>query len=381
MLLFEPLEPRLFLSVGYPGDLNGDGVVDRQDLSSVQNADQYIAVKRHFTEADNPAVLQTLEEPDAVVVVGTEGPDEIRVTRIGGQLQINGVEFPDKPLTINARGGDDLVTVVGGGSQVVVGGDGRDVVWADSADLVSAEVVNLCPNWVIAGTSVPLPLYTPATENLAGNPLFSGTPTYDDIRQGEFGTCYLLATLATIASETPQWLTDHVVDFGDGTFGVMLADGPQWVDSRFPVDGVKLTPDGELWPKVVEKAYAVSKRMGYADIWNGGWPDKAMYDLLGTINLSTYGNFTEYAAAGLDQGRPTVVCTIVSTHPYNPLIDGHAYAVIDISEAGVLVYDPYGHDYRADYDSNPEDGLYLLAPADFDAWFYQLTISGTGLLI
>lgn len=57
-------------------------------------------------------------------------------------------------------------------------------------------------------------------------PLFSGSVSPQDIKQGAIGDCYVIASLATIAAKNPEAIHQMIKDNGDGTVTVRLFDKP-----------------------------------------------------------------------------------------------------------------------------------------------------------
>ncbi len=118
---------------------------------------------------------------------------------------------------------------------------------------------------------------------------------WDDIDQEGLSNCYLVGTMGALARADPTFVRNMITDNGDGTFNVKLfernpASGrlerkDQVVDaSSFsqqaagPGDVVGGTT--ELWPRIIEKAYAQMKG-GYSKIGNGGNAEAAMEELTG----------------------------------------------------------------------------------------------------
>jgi len=110
-----------------------------------------------------------------------------------------------------------------------------------------------------------------------------------DVRQGYIGDCYLAAALASVAGTRPDAVKSAIKDNGDGTYTVRFyelgwdgkksahmetvdADLPSYsghaayANSTEQVDGKDYM---ELWPSVVEKAYAAWKG-SYDKIGHGG---------------------------------------------------------------------------------------------------------------
>ena len=96
----------------------------------------------------------------------------------------------------------------------------------------------------------------------------------DDLRQGRVGDCYLIASLQVLADRDPGVLRGMIVANANGTYTVTFADGVAvTVVPDFPADdhglafarnGTGAGDDRELWPMIIEKAYAQK---------HGGWPE------------------------------------------------------------------------------------------------------------
>ncbi len=137
----------------------------------------------------------------------------------------------------------------------------------------------LVDKWFL-GKDLPMPVVGGDTANnkassgvynyvIGSGPLFVDGATAVDVNQGNAGTCYLVAALGSIAHVNPAYLTDGVIDNGNGTFGIRfyLNDAPVYVtiDKSVPVSAgntislsgnATRSPDGELWVTLYEKAYA-----------------------------------------------------------------------------------------------------------------------------
>ncbi len=131
----------------------------------------------------------------------------------------------------------------------------------------------------------------------------------NDVDQGGLGTCYLMASLASLAQQHPELIEKMIRDNGDGTYTVTFhekrcetavgpctyVDVPITVDMGFPTgpyDGYNFGEPGdttaknrEIWSMLIERAYAKWKG-GYDQI-NGGWPADALSALTG-MDSSTY---------------------------------------------------------------------------------------------
>jgi hypothetical protein len=229
--------------------------------------------------------------------------------------------------------------------------------------------------WVICGTKRPL------AHNSRGEPswLFHclegeecGLDAHD-VTQGSLGDCYFLSALALVATDTccADGLVDDALDAA-GCYGVSFwvqgAWQMVWVDGYFPCYTpinrhasmapkpvyAKSANRREIWPMVVEKAFA--KLHGtYEAIGGGGRIAAALQALTG-------GSASSIATA---LGPDTIwrgLCSAVEdpntlvgagTRPDTSaedrcgIIDGHAYAVRHAVEVGphrlLLLRNPWGH--------------------------------------
>ena len=111
-------------------------------------------------------------------------------------------------------------------------------------------------------------------------------PSYTDVRQGEIGDCYFLASLAEIAMQNPTAITSMFIVNGDGTYTVRFFNGSQaqyvTVDQQLPTTSGTLIFDGlgasaasasnVLWVALAEKAYVEINECGWIrpSSWGGG---------------------------------------------------------------------------------------------------------------
>ncbi|MBC7784320.1 MAG: hypothetical protein H7144_10820 [Burkholderiales bacterium] len=278
-------------------------------------------------------------------------------------------------LTGNA-GRDTLITVGGGTSDVSNGGEDSDFFWvdpnvtevidADSAE-ISARAVNRISAFetskFVTGTKTQAitkeigfqrfrdPDATAKSyvyKKFDANPLFAtGGPTADDVKQGQIGDCYFLATLAGAADVNPNTIRTMIADFGDGTYGVRLHNGTGTA-KFFRVDGdlatsstlsvspvyAKLGAEKSLWVAVAEKAFAYQRRMqgSYKSI-NGGWMTEVFTAIGATGHASKTKTATADAGAFIDwvenklAGGDVVTLGILTYSGQLNLVNGHAYTV------------------------------------------------------
>jgi hypothetical protein len=116
-------------------------------------------------------------------------------------------------------------------------------------------------------------------------------PDLSTLHQGNAGDCWFLSGLAAEIQQNPNFVQEHLVDNGNGTYTVtfyrdgapveVTVDGslPTALDGsvRFAHGNEHWTTGGPLWAAIYEKAYARLKQR-YGNI-EGGWGDEAMASL------------------------------------------------------------------------------------------------------
>jgi hypothetical protein len=206
-----------------------------------------------------------------------------------------------------------------------------------------------------------------------------------DISQGSLNDCYVLSPLAAIAQVDPGFIEDMVRDNGDGTYSVRLRephDRPWWqfwgsdtrdvwvtVTDEFPtVNGNPLyakTGDGdrdhrELWPLIVEKAYA-QHMGGYTAFTGGGDPYEVLADITGkeptrlTNADASFDDLYQLYEDGNAITTNTKTAGEVKDNPLfqadspagEPLVAWHIYYVVGMNEDNqtVTLRNPYGWDH------------------------------------
>ena len=127
--------------------------------------------------------------------------------------------------------------------------------------------------------------------------------TVDDLAQGAVGNCFFIGALSAIASDRPKDIEELFACWDEqaGVYGVMFfkQGGWEWVivddfvpitvdrsGGRFPLyaSSTADAADVELWPMIVEKAYA---KMHYSwDSIDGGWAQEALSDVTGGVDFT-----------------------------------------------------------------------------------------------
>lgn len=256
--------------------------------------------------------------------------------------------------------------------------------------------------------------------------LFDKGVAPEDIDQGELGDCYFLSSVASLAERNPSAIQNMVHDNGNGTYSVQFyqkdrtsptgykpvsvtVDGklPELKDSKGQNEEVfAASPDAkELWPSIIEKAYAQLDK-GYNVIDQGGEEIDAMATLTGKRateyvvspgaqqalytalqnaaaqgKLTTAGTFDD---SGLKQnltelnkkGQATFKPT--TTYASLNLVDGHAYTVMGVGiENGqqvVKLRNPWGEQgYKT---QGADTGEFSMPLGEFAQLFQEVSIGG-----
>lgn len=193
----------------------------------------------------------------------------------------------------------------------------------------------------------------------------------NDPEQGGLGDCYLVAAMIAIAHTKPHLIRRLITTKKDGSFSVRLYGVAFWggnvdvaLDNTFPALGKKhpsfaygsssdtLVKEGqtyhELWPNLLEKAYAKHKG-GYAKI-EGGHSD-VPFEFFSGKSASSYLTFFR-SAAGIKtlitksqaKGYPICVGTKSDTGKLGAqtnLVGGHAYVLWKVSGGRFTLYNPW----------------------------------------
>jgi hypothetical protein len=217
-----------------------------------------------------------------------------------------------------------------------------------------------------------------------GGDLFGGdTPVASDVRQGQLGDCYLVATLASLADDQPGILQNIIRVTPDGHYEVDLTN-PQTLQpttttltSALPHQGsepVFAKTQTSLWPAILEKAYALDNG-GYDAIDGGRSPAQTLTALTGTpakaLSVTAGDEDAAWSAlvASDKNDWPTVAWTD-KVSPGSPAIAGHAYTFLGTKtgpngERLVTLRNPWG--------SNPgKDGVLDMPLGEFVKDFHEV---------
>ncbi len=239
----------------------------------------------------------------------------------------------------------------------------------------------------------------------AAGKLFVDEPAATDVRQGDVGDCYWMASLGAVAKQDPNRIRSMFTDNGDGTYTVRLYNNGKaefvTVDTELPVSaagkfvfanqgGTASDSANELWVALAEKAYAQANESGWTgqdgtnsynglggaladgasnnDGINGGWPK----DALGQITAANVTSVTTASSAfadiraAFDAGRPVTFVTKVAPAS-DAVVGNHVYTMVGYNATNhtVTLRNPWGSGY-----AQPELLNLSLTDlrANFDSW-------------
>lgn len=220
---------------------------------------------------------------------------------------------------------------------------------------------------------------------------------FSDVHQGAIGDCYLAAALTSVVfSDNDNAIRDGMVRTVDvdGNFShyvVRFYDAwgdPQDIEvdaqlvrrngkALYARSGDSKTDAEELWPGIVEKAYA-KWHGGFEKIGNGGFPGDVMQALTGAQATRTSIKYQSEASLhrsikdAVDAGRPVSAWTFGEDSGVDYAGSGvyawHAYSVLDSEltaegEYRVQLRNPWGSSEPAG--NGPDDGIFWFSYRDF----------------
>ncbi|MCU0534488.1 MAG: pre-peptidase C-terminal domain-containing protein [Hydrococcus sp. Prado102] len=232
-------------------------------------------------------------------------------------------------------------------------------LFAGSSD---TQMENLIGKWFL-GSDRPTTLSSSHTYRQIGGSLFQNGISADDVKQGQLGNCYYLATLSSIAQEKSSFIQDMFIDNGDNTFTVRFFNNNVadyvTVDRFLPTDsngrlvyasmGASATNSAnELWVALAEKAYAQLAESGWSrnsdstDSYSaieGGWMSDVMEQVAG---LSTSERFltnetstpamTKQELIDLVNSNKLLTAGFVNGSKYG-VVNNHAYTITSYNAA------------------------------------------------
>jgi len=262
---------------------------------------------------------------------------------------------------------------------VVLGSNANDVYQGENlgnltAESSAAQLTNLVNKWFLG---LDRPAASGIYRQIAGQLIVDGA-AYTDVRQGQAGDCYLVASLAEASLVDPDVVANMFIVNGDGTYTVKFFNDGQaeyvTVDSFLPTsDSGDLVYSGkgqnyldagnELWVALAEKAYVQANEFGWVrpglpgngdnaySAINGGFIATALGHLTGQATIAytsvvPAANFSTMVDA-FDAGALIGIASKSTTAAGSGVVGSHAYAVVgyDLAAQTVTLYNPWGPEY------------------------------------
>ncbi len=249
-----------------------------------------------------------------------------------------------------------------------------------------------------------------------GGPLFLNGVKATDVTQGSIADCYLAAALSAIANTHPKAIEDMIKPAGNGAYKVRFfktgysgSAKEEWitVDSDLAASaGDVLYSKGtdkdakgnrELWPALIEKAYAVWKG-GYDDIGEGGWSGNVMTAITGkrsdniTLSAMTNDALWKQLQQAVADGKPITAGThgqdavnadaaLSKKYEEAKVYAWHAYTVMSVEEKKVgdkterfvTLRNPWGKANRES--STADQGIFTLKYEMFKTVYSSIVIN------
>ncbi|MHC5824211.1 MAG: C2 family cysteine protease, partial [Nostoc sp.] len=213
----------------------------------------------------------------------------------------------------------------------------------------TAQMEKLIGKWFL-GSDRPTASNSATYQAISGS-LFQNGNSADDIKQGNLGDCYYLATLSSIAQEKPNYIQNMFIDNGDNTFTARFFNNGVanyvTVDRYLPTNAygqlIYASPgssynnsSNELWVTLAEKAYAQLGELGwsrpgyttnaYSSI-EGGWMDYVTRQVTGLDATSQQvTNMTKTQLIDLVNSNKVLTAGFVNGANYG-VVNNHAYSV------------------------------------------------------
>lgn len=272
-------------------------------------------------------------------------------------------------------------------------------VTVTSPTVTSPPTTTLSPPVTISADPASAVAYSavPSSDTLFG----PNGPSYLDVEQGQLGDCWLVASLAEVAAQDPQAITQmfkydgttvengvsvgvYTVRFFNSndvakyvTVDTELPDGGNWYDH--PLNGV-------LWVALAEKAYAVANGLGYVttsdagsnsyEALETGYPTWALQAITGNAGSSSF-IYPSQIASSWSSGSFIVLPTVTPSSSY--LVANHDYAVVGYNASTGLftLLNPWGGSTSSDL--CPQDtqvyGLFTATASFVSANFSGQTVA------
>jgi Calpain family cysteine protease/Calx-beta domain/Ser-Thr-rich glycosyl-phosphatidyl-inositol-anchored membrane family len=225
----------------------------------------------------------------------------------------------------------------------------------------STQMENLVGKWFL-GNDRPLSSYG---YQYFSQPLYANGINADDVRQGQVGDCYFLATLSAIANEQPQYIQDMFIDNGDNTFTVrFFKNGVAeyvTVDRFLPKaswGAAYANAATELWVALAEKAYAQLAESKWSrsststnsyDSISGGWMSNVIPQVTAMGGVAkSIGSTTKAQLISLANSNTLLTAGFVyGTIAGDGIVNGHAYTITgyDAVTDKFFLRNPWGYSH------------------------------------
>ena len=184
--------------------------------------------------------------------------------------------------------------------------------------------------------------------------LYEGDDFVEDVKQGALGDCYFPSALSVIGEKLiKECIITKEEETSCGAYLVrFFNDNKQEeyviVDDLFPIDEkgnwafVKSENPKELWPMILEKAYA--KLYGSYQNIEAGKVSYALVDLTGGVpeqiriedESNDFDTFCKkvykYYKSGYLMGAGSTANAMGDSVAINGIVQGHAYSILEVSE-------------------------------------------------
>ncbi|MEC9465449.1 MAG: C2 family cysteine protease [Myxococcota bacterium] len=330
---------------------------------------------------------------DSFTQAGADGHFEMKISSRRGETIELQLQTPDQ----------------GGQSSVFVRNEGKNA-WSTVTP----------PDFDGDGMDVDLPMPEPTREHMdvdgeskfevahLEGPLFIDGVKVDDVLQGKINNCYFACGLSLLAHYRPEAIQDAIRVQPDGNFEVTILEGkyrPQPVkvtvnsDLFVDEDGGPIythSESGELWPMILEKAYAEHKGYGsYENIGQGGKAGDVVraftgepYMMLQMEEARSHEEIFDTIRDAVENGRPASAGTHSEKSRYEGvnLYANHNYAVLgtgydeDTGEPYLVLRNPWGQsepDYHGAQDG-VDDGIFKINMEDFANYFMTYSVITEG---
>jgi Ca2+-binding RTX toxin-like protein len=336
-----------------------------------------------------------------LTVVGTDGPDTIVVRQTPAGVTLDaGTEhhfyLDVSRADIFGVGGDDKIYVDtsaiagtgikpvdafvdgGAGNDTIVTGAGNDTIFGGAGN----DYLDGGPGFNIYHYDI--------------NDLIAQFDTSDvkDIRQGEAGTCVLLASLLAVTNGGVD-MAARIQQVGPNTYSVPLfRSGAGWVqetvyfDGTWTVNDPMLADPSEAWVLIYQRAYLQEMGVRWSDPQTAEWAkrygDEYQRADAGLLALTGQARWTgndgrlsstdlRWIHKELKSRHAVVALTKDSNVGRYGLIDGHAYAVLGVHGNQVTLRNPWGVDGPIRHAS--DDGVFTVSWDVFKAGIMGYTVA------